>query len=567
MAANLSTIQSIENHEQWSQLYKILAEAHPTNQSIQTELGKLANNRETHLSQLKTLWEQRPVPLYSQDDIKRLNTAFYARDPSESVLDEMQDRILGHMNSRDWIIRDTAQWRGFDAENGTYHDSPIRFDGDLPFNKVYEPLVVYDKESGGCNLIWSIRKLIKEGGENALSTRNWIALWLHFSQKFMNSSYHNLSRYSDDLETLFTTLITNINVDEEVAKLRASMSKLHRDPKMPLQCPLYKLKSSYELLLGINFPLMDQDEILTKSDSYSVNCAKYFISKNTNLALESYIQLKLTKGEKLNVILVCQLVQRHESTVTSDQIQATMYLPEHCCRLDTSLVTATNTEQLFIQAAEFQRGRHRSSSSNGQFSSQRGNRQSSSQRGNGHSSSQRDAQQRNSSKKRFFRSPGGSFRPQRARTQSQSPKRNSYQNGSTGQSGRRNSHHRVTSKHGRRYSRSPGGKSWFISSRSSSPRNTYNQDNRGRTGNPATQPNCIRCGGSHLSSECRIYTFYSGDPCGKCGKMHATQAHRHRSTSAPRAMTSRISGYESILVPTAPSMNPVNFLEREMSKN
>ena len=62
MAANLNTIQSIENHEQWSQLYKILAEAHPTNQSIQNELGKLANNKETHLTQLKTLWDSRPVP-------------------------------------------------------------------------------------------------------------------------------------------------------------------------------------------------------------------------------------------------------------------------------------------------------------------------------------------------------------------------------------------------------------------------------------------------------------------------------------------------------------------------
>ena len=156
MAANLSTIQSIENHEQWSQLYKILAEAHPTNQSIQTELGKLSNNKETHLAQLKQAWDSRPVPLYGQDDIKRLCSAFYARDPSDIVLDEMQERVMGHMDPRDWIIKDTAQWKGFDAENGTYHDNPIRFDGDLPFAKVYEPLIVWDKESGSCNLIWSI---------------------------------------------------------------------------------------------------------------------------------------------------------------------------------------------------------------------------------------------------------------------------------------------------------------------------------------------------------------------------------------------------------------------------
>ena len=319
---------------------------------------------------------------------------------------------------------------------------------------------------------------------------------------------------------------------------------------MPLQVPLYKLKSSYELLLGILFPLMDPDKIFTKSDSYAVNCAKYFVSKNTNSALESYIQLKLTKGEKLNVVLVCQLVQRHESNVTSDQIQATMYLPEHCCRLDTTLVTATNTEQLFIHATEFQRGRPRGFS---------GNRQSPSKHGN---------HQRNGSRRRFYRSPGGSFRAKSTGRQSQSPGKSSSGKSSSGQSGRRNSHQRVTSKHGRRYSRSPGGKNWFISSRSPTPKSNYNVDNRGRAGNPATtQPSCIRCGGSHYSNDCRLYGYWTGEACGKCGKMHATSAHRTRSTSAPRATGSRISGYESILVPTAPSLNPVNFLEREVSKN
>ena len=252
MAANLSTIQLIENHEQWQQLYKILAEANPANQSIQRELGKLSNNKDTYVAQLKLAWDSRPVPLYGQEDIKRLCSAFYARDQNENVLDELQERVMSQMNSRDWIIKDTAQWKGFDAENGTYHEAPIRFDGDLHFDKVYEPLVVSDKESGSCNLIWSIRKLIREGGDNALSEKNWTALWLHFLKKYMQSTYSNLSRYSDDLENLFATLITNINVDEELSKLRSSMSKLHRDPKMPLQVPLYKLKSSYELLLSIS---------------------------------------------------------------------------------------------------------------------------------------------------------------------------------------------------------------------------------------------------------------------------------------------------------------------------
>jgi len=252
------------------------------------------------------------------------------------------------------------------------------------------------------------------------------------------------------------------------------------------------------------------------------------------------------KNEKLNTILVCQLVQRHESTNTSDQITVSLQLPEHCTRLDTSLVTATNTEQLFIQAAEFRKNRN--------FS------------GSGRISSRRGSQQRDNSgkRRRFVRSPGGSFRPRSSSRRSQSPGKNKYQK-SSGQSARGYSNQRATSKHGRRYSRSPGGKNWVMSSRSPTPR--FNQDTRGRSGNPATQTHCIRCGGNHESSHCRIYNYHNGDPCAKCGLMHPTQAHRARSSSATRAQNSRVGGYESILVPADQSLNPVNFLNREMPKN
>ena len=424
---------------------------------------------------------------------------------------------------------------------------PIRFDADLQFEKYYEALIINDKESGSCNLIWSIKKLIREGGDNGLSDKNWISLWLQFSKKYMQSCYSNLSRYSDDLETLFTTLITNVNVDEELAKLRAAMSRLHRDPKMPLQVPLYKLKSSYELLLGINFPLMDSDEILTKSDSYAVNSAKYFISKNTNAALESYIQLKLTKGERLNVLLVCQMVQRHEANMVTDQISATLYLPEHATRLDTQLVTATNTEQLFINSSEFQRNRTRGSSNS---------------KNDRKSPAKYDHKQRDGSRRRFYRSPGGTFRSSNNRGQSPSPGRRSTSN----QQGRRHSHHRVTSKHGRRYSKSPGGKSWHISSRSPTPNSNYNQATRGRSGNPssATQ-SCVRCGAtSHGSKDCLYYGYWNGDPCAICGKMHKTSVHRQRSTSVQRnGGANRINNYESVIIPQQPSLNPVSFIDRE----
>ena len=193
MASAMSTIQVLENHENWQTLYKILAAQNPTDPDIQRELGRLSNNKDTYISQLQVEWDSRPIPLYTQADIKKLCSNYYAREADNAVLDELQDRPSARMSSRDWVVKDGNIWRGYDPEMGDYLEQPIRFDADIQFEQYYEPLVISDKESGSCNLIWSIRKLIKEGGDCCLSDKNWIALWLQFSKKYMRLCFEHWS--------------------------------------------------------------------------------------------------------------------------------------------------------------------------------------------------------------------------------------------------------------------------------------------------------------------------------------------------------------------------------------
>ena len=220
MASAMSgTLQQLENHENWQTLYEILAEANPGDQNIQRELGKLSNNKDTYIKQLQAQWDARPQPMYTQADIKRLCSNYYARETENDIIDDLQERPTGKMSPRDWVIKDDNIWKGWDPELSEYFDLPIRFDAEIKFEKFYEQLVVSDRELGSCNLIWTIKKLIDRGGASCLSDANWIALWLQFSKKYMASAYATLSRYSDDLETLFKTLVTNINADEELSKL------------------------------------------------------------------------------------------------------------------------------------------------------------------------------------------------------------------------------------------------------------------------------------------------------------------------------------------------------------
>ena len=231
------------------------------------------------------------------------------------------------MESRNWIVKTDSVWRGWNPEDSEYFEAPIKFEGEIKFNQYYEQLVVSDKDSGSVNLIWTIKKLIKRGSDSCLSNENWISLWLQFSRKYMPSSYTTLSRYSDNLETLFLTLVTNINADEELGKLRSTMARLHRKPGEQIQVALYKLKSYYELLLGISFPQLDSNTATIRADNYSANSAKYFVSSNTGAVINKYIGYKVQKGEPVNVMGVCQVISQHENTTTSDAIQTVMYLP------------------------------------------------------------------------------------------------------------------------------------------------------------------------------------------------------------------------------------------------
>jgi hypothetical protein len=45
--------------------------------------------------------------------------------------------------------------------------------------------------------------------------------------------------------------------------------------------------------------------------------------------------------------------------------------------------------------------------------------------------------------------------------------------------------------------------------------------------------NCLRCGGGHISSSCKKYEYYNGEPCSTCQFLHDTANHKgNRQSSA-----------------------------------
>merc|ERR1712030_80253 len=131
--------------------------------------------------------------------IKQSCSAYYANEVENAVINDLQGRNTNKMESRNWVVKTDVKWIGWNPEESEYYTDPIMFEGEIKFNQVYEQLVVSDKDSGSCNLIWTIKKLIKRGSDSCLSTENWISLWLQFSRKYNEIQFSVLKQLSDPL--------------------------------------------------------------------------------------------------------------------------------------------------------------------------------------------------------------------------------------------------------------------------------------------------------------------------------------------------------------------------------
>merc|ERR1711873_72975 len=124
-------------------------------------------------------------------------------------------------------------------------------------------------------------------------------MFLSFASAHMPNDHQNLMTYSDDIDGLFEALVSSVNADNEIAKLRSSMSQIVRKPGDSIQTPLYRLRSCYEMLLHINFPDLELDKVKIWADNYCCNSVKYLVSPNTSKIIAEYVILKQQRSEHL----------------------------------------------------------------------------------------------------------------------------------------------------------------------------------------------------------------------------------------------------------------------------
>merc|ERR1712208_103761 len=111
-----SALRDMEMMDNMQKIFELMLETNPANEKVQKELGKLTNNKDTHLRQIIDLWHGRRLHTYTELDIKQICSTFYANEIENAVINDLQGRETCKMESRNWVVKTDSIWRGWNPE-------------------------------------------------------------------------------------------------------------------------------------------------------------------------------------------------------------------------------------------------------------------------------------------------------------------------------------------------------------------------------------------------------------------------------------------------------------------
>ena len=524
-----SILQSIEAKERIEKVLEAINEAFPGKKQIEDELSKYSQSKDTFISKLLELYQQREMPIFTELKIRQMNSAFYSDKSRKQISSKLHGQELVEMPSRDWVIKTETAWKGWNSSESRYYETPILFEGEIAYERNFAPLVVCDQASKSVNLIVSLEKIIKRGASMCLSESNWSTLFLTFAKNHMPNDHQSLSQYSDDPDTLFEELVASVNAESEIAKIRTSLANISRRPGESIQTPLYRLKTLYELLISISLPSLNSETIKIRADHYGCTVAKHLVSANTAKVLADYVVIRQQRDDKINLMKLCHVITTHEASNPGDRIQTVLNLPSSASRLDSTISAASNIEELMVAASAFPVG-HSQNQSPRRNSHSYPSKQRRSQSKSPYRQSRSPSRQHNNNWRRGRNgtaySPGGSKMYRRSSSGNQDRNEGRAYSGNRQKSPRKEGSPRYRentpnrNQYGSDYSRNSSG----------------NRSRHSQGKSPSGRGRCDRCNSSaHTSEYCDMYGYTpSGTTCETCGLRHFTKYHRHRSSSGRR---------------------------------
>jgi hypothetical protein len=530
----MNNLLQYRSQKQYENVLNLLTDALPDNLVLQTKLDSLITKKSSHIKKLLRKWIKRYLPIYSEKDIRELNLEFLS-DKIRMIGDRLTRGYENQCNvdSKSWILKQNSCWLGWNPDDNQYFSDPIEFGGDLNFERNFENLVISDGLSNSINLIWTIEFFLKKGQEMGLCDADWISVFLMMAKKYLPLVFTSLSRHSVNADSLFQELVSQINLDNEVAKLRSALCTICRKHQDQIHISVFRIKSLYQMILSINQPHLTEEKIETRSDYLAISCIQYLVTATTYTQFQTFIQLKAQEQEITGCSEACNFLASQEQASADFQLTATVYLPKPCSMLDLASLEASTINELVINATtkqgpnkdngwsqnkREQRTPERKDSRRSD-GNRRDNRRFSNDRDRGRDKNkyQQEGGQRKDSMNKGYRRQ---YSSSRERYSERSGSNNSNKrNGSENKGNRDRGQRRGSGDRDRGQRRDSGNRG---QRRDSGNRGQGRQRSSSRNrGSPVRLRGCIRCGSdNHKGEECPRFDYWTGPPCSHCGYLH-----------------------------------------------
>ena len=263
---------------------------------------KLKTSQNPWQETLKTKWRGIIYPLYDEADIVKLNACwhkhiqqvnvqrknqreYYLAQNNQHAASQIADEQDHSMAAKTCIVRQEARTLGWDPTKNDYVLVAFPHTPDLEKLSEYVDQCVH---SGATNIPKSVANLIEEGEKRGFTESAYSSLWMQFIKKYIKNSYQPALTYSRNLNELFTFLLSLVDTNSEITKIRNAISKITRKQEEPASFSVLKLKSLTSSLLFMMDPTATVQNVSQRSSRAAIDGLYSLITDEARLQLTSW---------------------------------------------------------------------------------------------------------------------------------------------------------------------------------------------------------------------------------------------------------------------------------------
>ena len=175
---------------------------------------------EADIVKLNATWHKH----IQQVNVQRKNQReYYLAQGNQHAAAQLSDEQDLSMSTKACIVRQEARTLGWDLTKNDYVLVAYPHTPDLEKLSEFVDQCVHSQAT---NIPKSVSNLIDEGEKRGFTEGSYSSLWLQFIKKYLKNGYHPALTYSRNLNELFGFLLSLVDTNSEITKIRNAISKI-----------------------------------------------------------------------------------------------------------------------------------------------------------------------------------------------------------------------------------------------------------------------------------------------------------------------------------------------------